>query len=95
MFPRGEVGLIFAQMGLSTGAIDMDLFGALMLMVLATTLITPPLLGRVARGKGGDRFAAVAPADMPGEGGIDDLVAGTSRDELRPTPRDTKAIRPR
>ena len=95
MVPRGEVGLIFAQMGLSTGAIDMGLFGALMLMVLATTLITPPLLGRVARGKGGDRFAAAVPADMPGEGGIDDLVAGTSRDELPPTPRGTKAIRPR
>jgi Kef-type K+ transport system membrane component KefB len=91
MVPRGEVGLIFAQMGLSTGAIDMGLFGALMLMVLATTLITPPLLGRVARGRGSDHFNA---ADMPGEGGIDDLVAGTSRDELRPSPRETKAIRP-
>src|SRR6185503_4266884 len=33
MVPRGEVGLIFAQMGLNTRAIDHGLFGALMLMV--------------------------------------------------------------
>lgn len=90
MVPRGEVGLIFAQMGLATGAIAADLFGALMLMVLATTLVTPPLLGIVAR-----RHAPVHPAgvpagapDVPGEGGIDDLVAGTSQhEERRRTPR--------
>lgn len=77
MVPRGEVGLIFAQMGLATGAIGADLFGAVMLMVLATTLVTPPLLGMVAR-----RSAAPlgpTPLDLPGDGGIDDLVAGTSR----------------
>src|SRR5688500_19751572 len=48
MVPRGEVGLIFAQMGLSTGAIGPDLFGAIMLMVLVTTLVTPPLLGMIS-----------------------------------------------
>ena len=82
MVPRGEVGLIFAQMGLATGAIAKDLFGALMLMVLATTLVTPPLLGVVAR-----RHAVVpepvTPQDLPGDGGMDDLVAGTSRHEER------------
>jgi Kef-type K+ transport system membrane component KefB len=87
MVPRGEVGLIFAQMGLATGAIDMGLFGALMLMVLATTLITPPLLGRVARAQPSEGSpAAVVASDTPGEGGIDDLVAGTSRDDMEPTP---------
>ena len=44
MVPRGEVGLIFAQMGLASGAIDDGLFGAIMLMVLLTTLMTPPAL---------------------------------------------------
>ena len=72
MVPRGEVGLIFAQMGLATGALGPDLFGAIMLMVLVTTLLTPPILGRLAAR---DRFAVVT--DQPGEGGIDDLVAGT------------------
>ena len=95
MVPRGEVGLIFAQRGLASGAIDGGLFGALMLMVLATTLVTPPLLGRVVRRS---TIGAVVPAwdDAPGEGGIDDLVAGTSLyDAPDAGPRSTKAIRPK
>jgi Kef-type K+ transport system membrane component KefB len=44
MIPRGEVGLIFAQMGLATGVFDAGLFGATTLMVLVTTFIAPPLL---------------------------------------------------
>jgi Kef-type K+ transport system membrane component KefB len=44
MIPRGEVGLIFAQMGLSTGIFDSGLFSAVTLMVMTTTFITPPLL---------------------------------------------------
>jgi Kef-type K+ transport system membrane component KefB len=44
MIPRGEVGLIFAQMGLSTGVFDTGLFSAVMLMVMATTFLAPPLL---------------------------------------------------
>ncbi len=44
MIPRGEVGLIFAQMGLSSGVLDAQLFGALTLMVLVTTFLAPPLL---------------------------------------------------
>jgi Kef-type K+ transport system membrane component KefB len=79
MVPRGEVGLIFAQMGLTTGAIGADLFGALMLMVLVTTFITPPLLGRIAT-----RAAITTKTDRPGEGGIDDLVSGTMRREEGP-----------
>jgi Kef-type K+ transport system membrane component KefB len=51
MVPRGEVGLIFAQMGLASGAIDDGLFGAIMLMVLVTTLATPPALAAVVRGR--------------------------------------------
>jgi Kef-type K+ transport system membrane component KefB len=78
MVPRGEVGLIFAQMGLTTGAIGADLFGAIMLMVLVTTLVTPPVLGRVA-----GAASLARGADQPGAGGIDDLVSGTM-----PTRRD-------
>ncbi|HEV8234573.1 MAG TPA: cation:proton antiporter [Gemmatimonadaceae bacterium] len=97
MVPRGEVGLIFAQMGLSTGAIDAGLFGAIMLMVLTTTLVTPPLLGRVARANTTDMFR-VAPAgeDRHGDGGIDDLVAGASQAEPPDEQdRSTRAIRRR
>ena len=45
MAPRGEVGIIFATIGLSTGILSQELFGASMIMVLLTTLVTPPLLG--------------------------------------------------
>ena len=44
MVPRGEVGLIFAQMGLATGVFDAGLFGAVTLMVIVTTLLAPPCL---------------------------------------------------
>jgi Kef-type K+ transport system membrane component KefB len=44
MIPRGEVGLIFAQMGLSTGVFDAGVFSAVTLMVMATTFMAPPLL---------------------------------------------------
>jgi Kef-type K+ transport system membrane component KefB len=72
MVPRGEVGLIFAQMGLASGGIDNELFGAVMLMVLVTTLITPPLLARVVR------RSHPPPAAQPVQEhwGIDDFVAG-------------------
>jgi len=86
MVPRGEVGLIFAQMGLSSKAIDAGEFGAIMLMVLATTFVTPPALARLARGRA---HYGAGVAEQPGDGGIDDLVAGASErarksSEVRP-----------
>lgn len=44
MIPRGEVGLIFAQMGLATNVLDEALFSAATLMVMATTFLAPPWL---------------------------------------------------
>lgn len=44
MLPRGEVGLIFATIGLTNGVLGDDLYASLLLVVLATTLMTPPLL---------------------------------------------------
>ncbi|MFZ4585792.1 MAG: cation:proton antiporter [Acidimicrobiia bacterium] len=44
MLPRGEVGLIFATIGLKTGVLGENLYGALLLVVLSTTLVAPPLL---------------------------------------------------
>lgn len=44
MMPRGEVGLIFASIGQSLGVITDALFSAVVLMVLITTLVAPPLL---------------------------------------------------
>ncbi len=44
MIPRGEVGLIFAQIGLSSGVIGPGLYAAIVGMVVATTFVAPPLL---------------------------------------------------
>lgn len=44
MIPRGEVGLIFASVGRGLGVVDDALFSALVIMVIVTTLITPPYL---------------------------------------------------
>ena len=48
MVPRGEVGLIFAQLGLTLAVLDTALFSALALVVFVTTFVTPPLLKRMA-----------------------------------------------
>ncbi|MBI2635784.1 cation:proton antiporter [Candidatus Peregrinibacteria bacterium] len=44
MVPRGEVGLIFASMGLSLGVLTDKLFSVIIIMVILTTLLTPPIL---------------------------------------------------
>lgn len=44
MVPRGEVGLIFAMMGKSLNVISDQLFSAIVIMVILTTLCTPPIL---------------------------------------------------
>lgn len=44
MMPRGEVGLIFASLGKSLGVLNDSLFSAIVIMVVVTTLVTPPLL---------------------------------------------------
>lgn len=77
MIPRGEVGLIFAQMGLASHALTPALFSAVALMVLATTFVAPPLLARLAAGHGPQNAAM-----QPGDGGIDDLVFGEHESAL-------------
>jgi Kef-type K+ transport system membrane component KefB len=67
MIPRGEVGLIFAQMGLSSGVFDAGLFSAVTLMVMVTTFMAPPLLKLL--------FPPVHPGQKPPEPeGLEDLV---------------------
>lgn len=51
MMPRGEVGLIFAGVGLSRHIVPPDLYSALVLVIVATTVVTPPLL-RLANRRG-------------------------------------------
>jgi Kef-type K+ transport system membrane component KefB len=44
MIPRGEVGLIFATLGLNQHVFGQDVYAALLLVVLITTVGTPPVL---------------------------------------------------
>jgi len=50
MVPRGEVGMIVASIGLGMGVISTDLYSIVIFMVIATTLLTPPVLaGLISR----------------------------------------------
>ncbi len=44
MIPRGEVELIFAGIGKLLGVLNDEIFSAIVVMVMVTTFITPPLL---------------------------------------------------
>jgi Kef-type K+ transport system membrane component KefB len=69
MIPRGEVGLIFAQVGLSSGVFDESLFAGATLMVMVTTLLAPPLLKRLLAAR------PAPPSLEPAEGdGVEELV---------------------
>jgi Kef-type K+ transport system membrane component KefB len=47
MVPRGEVGIVVAQIGLSLQAVDEAIYGVVLFMAVATTLIAPPFLVRL------------------------------------------------
>jgi Kef-type K+ transport system membrane component KefB len=67
MIPRGEVGLIFAKAGLTTGVFNEGLFASVTLMVIVTTFLAPPLLkGRLS--------ARPAKPPLEDSEGIEDLV---------------------
>jgi Kef-type K+ transport system membrane component KefB len=68
MIPRGEVGLIFARVGLASQVFDPGLFGAATLMVIITTLAAPPGLKRLLDG------AASSLVPPEPRDGIEDLV---------------------
>jgi Kef-type K+ transport system membrane component KefB len=50
MVPRGEVGLVVAQVGLKTGNVSQEVYGLAVFMAVATTVIAPLLLNLTFRG---------------------------------------------
>jgi Kef-type K+ transport system membrane component KefB len=44
MVPRGEVGIVVAQIGLGLAVISQSFFAAVLFMAVATTLIAPPFI---------------------------------------------------
>lgn len=49
MVPRGEVGMVIAQVGLSKGSISQEVYGVAVFMSVATTILAPPLLNLAYR----------------------------------------------
>jgi Kef-type K+ transport system membrane component KefB len=71
MIPRGEVGLIFASIGLANGVLNGDQYGALLIVILVTTVITPPLLRlRLASGPVVSSSVQGEHDDEPAEGWV-------------------------
>ena len=66
MVPRGEVGIIVAQIGLSLAVIGPELYGVVLFMAVATTLIAPPFLKLLYAGEP----AATGEIGPPDAGGI-------------------------
>jgi Kef-type K+ transport system membrane component KefB len=60
MVPRGEVGIVAAQMGLGLGALSPRLFAVVLFMAVATTLIAPPFLRRVFAPQAGEELEEAA-----------------------------------
>jgi Kef-type K+ transport system membrane component KefB len=50
MIPHGEVGMVVAQIGLSLGVLGQSVYGIIVFMSMATTLLAPPLLKIAFRG---------------------------------------------
>ena len=51
MVPRGEVGLIFATIGKQLGVVPDSVFSVILIMVILTTLLTPPILSHLLKRK--------------------------------------------
>lgn len=89
MVPRGEVALIIAGIGLTSGILNERLFGIVIIMTLLTTLLAPPLLSFSLKLPGlGTRKAAkgddsvLAEWEFPNHE-IADLVVDTLLKDLR------------
>jgi Kef-type K+ transport system membrane component KefB len=50
MVPRGEVGMVVAQIGLGLGVIAQHVYGIIVFMSIVTTLVAPPLLKAAFQG---------------------------------------------
>ncbi len=59
MVSRGEVGLIIISIGLSSGLLDggSELYASLFMVILLTTVLTPPMVRWVFQGKNQDKIA--------------------------------------
>lgn len=85
MISRGEVGLIVAGYGLANNIIGPEVFSAAVVMVLATTMVTPPLLRLTFAG----RPASPRKADEPAI--VEETIAGPPEETAAPVHELTSA----
>ncbi|MEO0431229.1 MAG: cation:proton antiporter [Cyanobacteria bacterium J06656_5] len=64
MIPRGEVGLVFAGVGAASGVLSESLDAAIIVMVIFTTFVAPPLLRVVFENDDNDPSGAEATQEM-------------------------------
>ncbi len=64
MVPRGEVGLIVAAAGLTSGLVSQPVYAMVVLVVVATTVVSPPLLAVVFPWATRDAAAAEDPLPL-------------------------------
>jgi Kef-type K+ transport system membrane component KefB len=83
MIPRGEVGLIFAQIGLSTKLLSSGLYSAVATMIILTTFIAPPLLRRLLVPRTPTRFDSGS-AEIVMDAPMDAEPRATTRDSESP-----------
>lgn len=65
MVPRGEVGLIFATIGRSLGVVSNEVFSVIVIMVIFTTLMTPPILTFLLKSSRAKEEQVPAPSPSP------------------------------
>ncbi len=61
MVPRGEVGLIFASIGLTSGILSGEVYSAILIMVILSTFLVPPILKQlfIRQSTGAPRIEAI------------------------------------
>lgn len=71
MVPRGEVGIVVAQIGKSLGVVSDSVYGVVLFMAVATTVVAPPFLTRLFASE--SAAGAVDPPDAGGTTAADEF----------------------
>jgi Kef-type K+ transport system membrane component KefB len=79
MIPRGEVGLVFAGVGSASGVLSESLDAAIIVMVILTTFVAPPLLRVVFKDE--DLSTGLGDVVVDGVGGQSAITDGASMAE--------------
>lgn len=64
MVPRGEVGMVVAQVGLKAGAISQPVYGVAVFMAVMTTVLAPPVLNFLYKGVEPEQRSGPPPVEL-------------------------------